>query len=101
MTSIPVTDVHGNIFNLKVQPAFDNPGEFVLVAHATDEISQDLSSISVLSYPAAGDKFYRHAIDYYAEKMHSPLRRGQVLRLRVTKSADDSGDYVLLARSDR
>lgn len=83
--------------NLKVQPASDQSGDYVLVLHAETSVEPTHKNIDVGSvfYDRIGVKhlLYRLAARIFVQ---GPL--GQFLRLRVSQSSDGSGDFVLLGK---
>jgi hypothetical protein len=97
MVSIPLKDAAGKVFNLRVQPSLENPGEYVLVAHFESDVTEAYSTIGLASF--ARDRFgYGHQVYYDAMRRPPQAPLGQILGLRVAKSSDGSGNYVLLAR---
>ncbi len=94
MTSIPITDNHGNAFNLKIQPASDGSGEYVLVINVGDNQIPDASSKVNIATLFDG----RHIVYFYSTILSG--LGGEITGIRVAPALDDTNAYIIVGRSD-
>ena len=98
MISTILKDNQGKQINLKIQPASDGSGTYVLVVHAEKRPLDTHTTIDVESF--TNDRIgYRNSLYSLAMRFPPAAKMGQFARLLVRRSSV-TVDYLLIVRSD-